>query len=163
MPDARPISTDVLVFALAARRYAVDVAVVREVVRAVSILPLPGAPPIVEGLIDLRGTLVPVLDVRARFGLPPKPIEHTDLFVVAESQRRLVALHVDDVDGVLRLDPASVDVLTPAEVGASLVAGVARTVEGLLVVHDLDAFLSLAEQRALMVALASAAPPGATS
>src|SRR5436309_14010618 len=66
---------EVLIFEVGSQRYGLPAAGVRELVRAVTVTPLPRAPAIVEGVIDLRGTIVPVLDIRARFRLPAKPPE----------------------------------------------------------------------------------------
>ena len=63
------ISVEALLFELAAQRFAVALGDVIEVVRAVAIRRLPSAPAITLGIIDVRGEIIPVLDVRARFGL----------------------------------------------------------------------------------------------
>jgi purine-binding chemotaxis protein CheW len=62
----------VLVFEVAGRRYGLPADDVQELLRAVSIVPLPRAPAVVEGVINLRGKVVPVLDVRGRFRLPAR-------------------------------------------------------------------------------------------
>src|SRR5690349_17227132 len=77
-----PIQLQVLVFELADRACAFALEDVREVVRAVAIQPLPKAPAIVEGVINLRGALVPVLDIAARFDLTTDPLSASDQFIV---------------------------------------------------------------------------------
>jgi purine-binding chemotaxis protein CheW len=65
--SARSPERELLIFEIGASRFGLPSADVREVLRAVTIVPLPGAPPIVEGLINVRGRIVPVLDIRRRF------------------------------------------------------------------------------------------------
>src|SRR5205085_11996004 len=91
----QPERFDVLVFEVAGRRFGLPAAAVKEVVRAVALAPLPKAPAVVEGVINLRGTVVPVLDIRGRFRLPQKPLAPSDQLIIARTGPRLAALHVD--------------------------------------------------------------------
>jgi purine-binding chemotaxis protein CheW len=143
---------EVVVFEVAGRRHGLAAGDVQELLRAALPAPLPGAPAAVEGVLNLRGRAVPVVDVRRRFGLPPRDLEPTDHLIVTRAAGRLIALRVDRVVDILRLGPADV------EPGASLapgggVAWVAKTADGLVLVHGPSAFLSPAE------ADAAAAPP----
>jgi purine-binding chemotaxis protein CheW len=143
---------DVLLFGLDELRCAVDAAPVLEVVRAVTIRQLPGQPSFVAGVIDLRGRIVPVLDLRSRLGLRTKELALSDHFIITISRERRVALWVDAVDDVMALDWGA---FVPAEgliVGTRSLAGVARGAEGLLLIHDLSAFLTESEADALSVA-----------
>ncbi len=134
---------DVLTFDLSGYRYALAARTVREVVRAVSIRPLPKAPAVVEGVINVRGTIVPVLDIRSRFRLPQKPLQHTDHLIVAWAGARLVAIRADRVADLAHLDAEDVADLEVA--GAQYVAGVAKLSDGLVLIHDLESFLTEAE------------------
>lgn len=145
--------SDILVFEIAGQRYGLAASAVRELVRAVSIVPLPKAPAIIEGVIDVRGTLVPVLDLRARFRLPARPVEPGDHLVLAEAGPRVVALRADRALGLARLQPGGVQDLVTVVPGAEYVAGVARLDDGLVLIHDLAKFLSQAEGAALDAAL----------
>ena len=128
---------------------------VREIVRAVAITPLPGAPPIIEGVIDLRGVLVPVMDARARLQLPARPLDPEEFMIVLEAGERLVALRVDEVEELL--DIVADDVRLPAELSPTLrhLAGVVAGPDGIVMVCDVAAFVSQAERDALDAALAS--------
>jgi purine-binding chemotaxis protein CheW len=145
----------ILVFALGSQRYALWGSDVRELLRAVAVAPLPRAPRIVEGVIDLRGRVVPVLDIRGRFGLPAKPIEPSDHLIVAAVGPRLVVIRVDRALDLVTVEGAE---LAPAT-GGSYVAGVARLPDGLAVIHDLRTFLEASETVALDQALSSAGAP----
>ena len=89
------MSVEVLVFEVDDRLFGVLSGSVAEVVRAVTLAPLPAPSAIAEGLLNLRGRVVPVLDVRRVFGLPSKSIEHTDHLVVVRGDGHLLALRVD--------------------------------------------------------------------
>jgi purine-binding chemotaxis protein CheW len=145
---------EVLLFTLEGQRYALPVEDVRELTRAVRLTPLPRAPAVVEGLLDLRGELLPVLDMRRRFRLPARRLSATDHFVVAQAGPRRVALRVDHAEGLLSLEPGLLDE-TPRELpGVGYVAGALKLPDGLVLLHDLRTFLSEAEALTLEEALA---------
>ena len=148
---------EILIFELAEQRYAIPLRSVREVVRAVAITSLPTAPAVIEGIINVRGTLVPVFDLRARFGLPPKVLEPSDHLIIAWAQSRLVALRVDHADWMIDIGADELQDAATIVPQAEYVDGVAKLPDGLVLIHDLDTFLSEAESEALDAALA--APP----
>lgn len=139
----------VVSFRVAHARGAIDATAVREISRMVAVTPLPGAPAPVEGVIVVRGASVPVLDVRARLGLPSRPVADSDYLIVVATALRTVALRVDDVDDVRDLPDHAIESATGMVASAETVAGVVRLDDGLLVVHDADAFLSQAEADAI--------------
>mgnify|MGYP001586789213 FL=1 len=145
---------DALVFRLDRSRYALPLWDVVEVLPAVALTTLPMAPAIVEGVIDVRGRLVPVLDIRARFRLPARQMDLADHLVLARAGLRTVALRADEAIELLHLDAQDVEPIEPAVPGASYVAGVARTADGLILLHDLQTFLTHAESEQLGRALA---------
>ncbi len=153
-------TTQVLVFEVGGRRFGLPAAVVREVVRAVETLPLPKAPAVVEGVINVRGKVVPVLDVRGRFRLPPKPLEPADHLIIARAGGRVVALRVDRATDLVRLDAADVEEARGIVPGAEYVTWVAKLPNELVLIHDLETFLSRAESAALTQALPESAAEG---
>jgi purine-binding chemotaxis protein CheW len=154
-----PERLEVLVFEVGGQRYGVPASAVREIVRAVTIVPLPRAPAVIEGIINVRGSIVPVLDVRLRFRLPATPLRHTDHLIVARAGARQVALHVDRAIGLVRLEPAAIEEAKGAVPGVEYVAWVAKLPDDLVLVHDLETFLSRAEAETLDAALTPAAEP----
>jgi purine-binding chemotaxis protein CheW len=144
---------DVMLFELQRECFALPLTDVLEVLRAVAIRRLPNAPAVVEGIIDVRGELVPVLDVRARFGLSPKPLELSDHFVVAAAAQRKVALRVDRALGMSRLLALPLPRAVNLPRGVSQVSGIASAPDGLVLLHDLEEFLSEAESTTLAGAL----------
>jgi purine-binding chemotaxis protein CheW len=153
-------SLEVLVFEVGGQRYGLPAADVRELTRAATLTPLPRAPRIVEGVINLRGTIVPILDIRARFGLPPKPMEYTDHFVVAQAGARLAALRIDRAIELIRVDAADVAEAQTAVPGVEYVTWVAKLPHCLVLIHDLRTFLSRAESAELDQALPEALKGG---
>ncbi|MBW3662513.1 MAG: chemotaxis protein CheW [Actinobacteria bacterium] len=148
-----------VVFGLHGQRYALAAEDVIEVQRMVQLVALPGAPRIVEGVFDLRGRLVPVLDVRDRFGLAPKPVDPADHLVIARAGARTVALRVDAVLGLTEVPQDRIDRAASRFPGVIHVEGVAHDDEGLIVLHDLATFLALEEEDRLDAALADSAGP----
>jgi purine-binding chemotaxis protein CheW len=151
---------EILVFEVGGQRYGLPAADVRQILRAVTLTPLPSAPAVVEGVINVRGTLVPVLDIRARFRLPPKPLEHTDHLIVARVGERSAALRVDRVLELARLEAGAAERAETVVPGVEYVAHMARLPGGLVLIHDLNTFLSQAESLRLGEALSEGAATG---
>lgn len=120
---------------------------VREIIRAVAIVPLSGAPAIIEGAINLHGRIIPVVDLRRRFGMPAAPVRPDQFMIVVETGDRLIALRVDDVDDVT--DVAELTEPTGLSPVIQNLAGVAAAEGGAIVIHDVTAFLTQAEADAL--------------
>jgi purine-binding chemotaxis protein CheW len=144
-----------LLFTLDDTRFAIRAEAVHEIVRAVAVTPLPNAPAVVLGIVDVRGTIVPVFDLRRRFGLRTKDVGVADHFILARSAHRTAALHVDTVLDLVEVNDADV-----APIGRDVpvdhrLAGVATLPDGMALIHDLDAFLSAAERDSLELALAA--------
>jgi purine-binding chemotaxis protein CheW len=156
--DNRSSPTEVLIFEVGGQRYGLPSSTVKELVRAVAVVPLPKAPAIIEGVINLRGTLVPVLNIRARFRLPMKSLEHTDHFIVGWSGERLVALRVDRAIDLVQVNADDFQDAKGVVPGAEYVAWLAKLSEDLVVIHDLPTFLSRDESAALTEALAESRP-----
>ena len=143
---------DLLTFDLGGIRCALPASDVREVVRAVSILPLPNAPDAVEGVINVRGTLVPVLDLRRRLHLPAKPIAVSDHLVLVRAGARDVAVRVDRAVAVVAAADEHLEAPDPDITAAPFIRAVGKLADGLVLVHDLRRFLDASEQASLEAA-----------
>lgn len=143
----------VLTFSISDLRIGVAITDVVEAVRAVEITPLPGAPKVVEGLIDFRGTIAPVFDLRLRLLGSHVDILPDHRLIMARSSDRLVALHVDAVNGLVDLDSEAVQSAESQTAAMPHITGVAAIPDGLLLIHDLSTFLSAAERETLDAAL----------
>ena len=126
---------------------------VHEVCQSATIAPLPWAPSAIEGILDVRGTLVPVFDVRSRLGLPPRAQALDDHLIVASAGERIAVIRVDRALDLVLVPAREIQAAGQLDVGLTHVAGVARLPDGLVVIHDLAAFLSPAESNQLAAAL----------
>jgi len=142
-----------LVFKLDEQQYALRLEAVERVVRAAAVTPLPKAPAIVLGILDLQGKIVPAINVRKRFRQPEREIRPADHFIIARTRSLTVALVVDETHGVVEdqeIDRIATDNILA---GMEYVAGITRTRDGLVLIHDLETFLSRGEERVLLEAL----------
>jgi purine-binding chemotaxis protein CheW len=149
-------NVDVLPFELAGHRFGLLVADVHEVLRAVTVSPLPRAPSAVLGVINVRGLLVPVYDVRGRFGLPPRALQLADSLIVVHDGARPAAIVAEWVRGLASVPSERIDACRLQTGDAQYVKGVARLDDGNLIIYDLRAFLTHAEQTELDLALGEA-------
>lgn len=136
-------------FRLEDETYGVNVMQVQEVLRYSEIAPVPGAPPYVTGIINLRGNVVAVIDTRKRFGLPPKEVDDLTRIVITEASGHTVGVIVDAVTEVKYLRESQIE--SAPDVGndesSKYIQGVA-TIDGkLLILLDLNKFLSVEEWR----------------
>ncbi len=147
----------VTVFTLGERRLGLPLCSVERVLRAVAVTPLPSAPAAVRGVIDVHGEIIPVVDLNLRFGLPAREIALDDHLLIARTRVRKVALLVEQIAGVVELDPSDIVAAESVAPGTEHFRAVARLPDGIVLIQDLDAFLSLDEERALDDALAAGA------
>jgi len=152
---------DFVIVELEGQRYGFRVDAVREVVRAATITPLPNAPAVVEGIVNVRGSVVAVLDLRQRFDLRARALDPSQYFVLARAGERDVGLRVDRAVDLVSLDSADIDRAEPLLSRSQYVAGVAKLADGLVLIHDLETFLSAAEAEAVDQALAGHEKAGA--
>lgn len=155
-PTMTVAEVELLAFLIDGERCAVPIREVREVIRAALPSRLPKAPPVVTGALNIRGEIVPLLDVRGRFGFAARPLAPEDQIVIAHMAGRPVGFVVDRVDDVIRLDPGAVTSGADVAAGIEHLGGVARLPDGLLVIYDLQTFLSAEELVALDEARAAA-------
>ena len=94
-------------FHVAGLFFGVDVLSVQEVLRARELAPVPLAPPVVEGLLNLRGQIVSAIDLRRRLGFGPRESEDPPMFMIVRTEDGQVALIVDAVGDVLEVSPDS--------------------------------------------------------
>lgn len=146
-------SCHLLIFTLDDQRYALHLSAVDRTVRMVEITPVPKAPGIVLGVITVQGRIVPVLNIRRRFGLAERNPGLGDHLIIARTAKRTVALAVDGVHDVIER-PAG-EIIPPSAIvpGMEQVEGVVKLEDGLVFIHDLGGFLSLDEEQALEAAI----------
>jgi purine-binding chemotaxis protein CheW len=143
----------IVLFSLEEPRYALYLSAVERVIRSVEITPLPKAPEIVLGVINLQGEIIPVIDIRRLFHLPAREIDLEDQFITARTSKRLLVLSVDSVEGVFEIANYKVADAKEALPFADYLSGVTIFENNIILINDLDKFLSLNEQQVLDKAL----------
>jgi purine-binding chemotaxis protein CheW len=123
------------------------------VIPAIEVSALPNAPAAVLGVINLGGRVIPVFDLRRRFGLPAKELLPEHRMIIAVASRRTVALVADGVKGVIEAGPEALAPSGEVLSGLAHVKGILKTKSGMLVIQDLDSFLSIEEESELASAL----------
>ena len=140
-----------VVFELGAELYGVEIARVHEIIRLQTVTRVPRAPAFVEGVINLRGKVIPVVDLRRRFGLPSAEHTRSTRIVVVEIGDQVVGIVVDGVSEVLRVNTATVEPPSPVVAGidSEYLHGIAKLPERLVILLDLDRVLAREERSAL--------------
>ena len=142
-----------LTFRLGGEEYGVEILRVQEIKGFSTATPIPNTPPHVLGVMNLRGTIIPVLDLRARLGMPKADATAFSVIVVVRVSARVVGVVVDAVSDVLDI-PAD-DVQPAPELGASVdtrfIQGLARTGDKLVLLLALDAVFAADEVALAMV------------
>lgn len=141
-----------VVFQLAGETYGIDISSVHEIIRMQTITQVPRTPEFVEGVINLRGKIVPVIDLHKRFGLPVGEETQNSRIMVVEVNGVTVGMIVDSVSEVLRLPVANIEPPPPmlSGVDVAYLRGVGKWQEQLIILLDLDKVLYDHEQRQLL-------------
>ncbi len=143
--------TQLVVFVLASEEFACNIADVREVLKMIRVTPLPRSDDFVEGVINLRGEVIPVIDLRKRFGLPTVDRTDESRIIIVEVEERMVGLTVDSVSEVIRLSNKQIQEAPNQVAGeqTNLIMGVGKIDERMLIILNLERILTSEEQIAL--------------
>jgi purine-binding chemotaxis protein CheW len=137
-----------VVFDLSGKAYGISIESVREIIRLQEITEVPRAPSFVEGVINLRGKVIPVVDLRSRFGLEAKERDQDNRIVNVDIGGHEIGMVVDAVTEVLRISSNLVEppsnVITTADSG--YLRGIAKLDDRLIILLDLEQVLSTDEQ-----------------
>ncbi len=131
-------------FIIAGEEFGVNILTVQEIIRPVEITRVPHAPEFVEGVINLRGRILPVIDLRTRFGFPDREQNDDMRIVVVEIGAQTIGFMTDSVQEVLRVDVNAIEPAPEIAVGidAGYLRGVAKLDERLLILLELENILS---------------------
>jgi len=148
-------------FRIGNETYGVRIGAVREIVRVPEITSVPSAPELIEGVINLRGKIIPVMDLRKRFGQTEIVSDKKNRILVVELEDKLIGLIVNAASEVLKIPPSEID--SPGSVFAegesSYVTGVGKLKGRLIILLDIAKLLQRPEYKRLE----EAAEPGATA
>ena len=136
--------------------YALPLTAVDRILRMVEVTPLPGAPDVVEGVIDIQGEVVPVVSIRRRLGLIHRRVEISDSLVVAHARNRRLAVIAESVLDVV--ERSGGDRVSTSDIarGTQYIEGLLKTDDGLVLIQDLDKFFSFEEESSLEQAMENA-------
>ena len=131
-------------FAIGDDDYGVDIQTVKEVIRKRDITRLPKAPVFVKGVINLRGDVIPILDLREKFGMDRKEYNEMTRVIVVEIDGRSVGMVVDSVSHVLRINKDQIEPAPPnaGKVSEEYIRGVGKVGEKLIVLLNIQSILT---------------------
>ena len=138
-------------FELEGEEYGIDVLTVREIIRMPAITKMPNTPDYVDGIINLRGTVVPIISLRRRFGLPDRDQDRQSRILVMEVGDSLTGFVVDAVAEVIRISSAEIQpspAIVQGNAAQDCITGVINHGERLLIMLDLNRLFSDEEQAA---------------
>lgn len=141
----------IVVFSVGKEFYGVSIETVQEIVRVPDVTEIPDAPAFLEGVINLRGKIVPVIDLRKRLRLHGVEKTKSTRVLITENGQHMVGLLVDSVWEVLKMQPETIEE-PPAMVsaiGVEYITGVAKVDERLIILLDLKRILSIEDMKRL--------------
>jgi purine-binding chemotaxis protein CheW len=132
-------SLQLVTFRLGNEEFGIDIKKVQEINRMIEITGIPNAPPFVEGIVNLRGKIVPVVSLRTRLGFEQAPYDKATRIMVVEVEGKVLGFIVDSVSEVLRIDDPKIEE-APSIAGhtnADYIAGVINLSDRILILLDL--------------------------
>ena len=137
-----------ILFRIDNRRFGIDLDSAERTVHAVEVTPLAGAPDAILGIINVHGTIVPVFNLRRRFGINEREVDITDQFLLARRGERTVALVADAVLGIAEFVPAEGEARN-----SGTITGMVELEDGAAEIHDVMTLLSADDDQMLEMAL----------
>jgi len=140
-----------VIFRLGSEEFGVEITKVKEIIRMQEITRVPKAPPFLEGVINLRGKIIPVVDLRKRLGWQAADLDHKARIIVLENQRDLIGFIVDAVTEVLRVPEQTSELpgTLATNVNQRLITAIGIVGDRLIILLDMDHLLSIGEKKAL--------------
>jgi purine-binding chemotaxis protein CheW len=143
----REATREILVFVLGGEEYGVDILKVQEIRGYEKVTPIPAAPAYLKGVMNLRGIIVPVIDLRLKFGMADPKYDSFTVVIILRVAGRVIGIVVDGVSDVTRLNAA--DVKAAPQLGSlvdsSFLAGLATQGDRMVLLLDIEKFLSSGE------------------
>jgi purine-binding chemotaxis protein CheW len=140
-----------VVFDLAGESYGINIAAVESIIKIQAITQLPRAPHYVKGVTNLRGAVLPIIDLRLRFGLEAQEVSrHTRIIIVTMGKVK-VGVVVDGVSEVLSVPDDAIEAIPPtvSTANSAFLKGIVRLEQRLIILLELSKVLDLEEQQSL--------------
>ena len=140
-----------VVFELAKELYGINIAMVESIIKMQSITQLPQTPTYIKGVTNLRGTVLPVIDLRLRFGLDVQPDTKQTRVIIVTMGNLKVGIMVDGVSEVLRVSDDTIEPLPSMvnSVNSDFLKGIVRLEDRLIILLEVEKVLDLEEKRSL--------------
>lgn len=151
VPSFTNDSGQFLTFTLGDEEYGIDILKVQEIKGYSTVTRIPRAPSYVKGMMNLRGTIVPVIDLRNKFGLEPKECDQFTVIIVVLIRGRTLGMIVDTVSDVLNIARTDVQA-TPdfsTSIDTSFISGMGKSGEKLIILVEVEKVLGVDELQAL--------------
>lgn len=144
-PDPGDVNEQFLTFLVGREEYGIDILRVQEIKAFSAVTAVPNTPPCIRGVMNLRGTVIPVLDLRVKFGMVDPPCDKFTVIVVVTLRTKVVGLVVDAVSDVLDIRSAAIErppeLVSDAE--TAFIRGMATLAERLIMLVDVDQIITL--------------------
>jgi purine-binding chemotaxis protein CheW len=135
---------ELVLFELGKEIYGVDISVVYEIIRMQEITEVPKAPFFVEGIVNLRGKIIPIVNMRKRFGLPEAAQNKNNRIMILENSGQNIGIIVDAVTEVLRIPSESIE--PPSNIivssASDYILGIAKCDKNMIILLDMERVLS---------------------
>jgi len=138
-------------FKLGNEEFGIDILMVQEINRMLEITKVPKSPDFIDGIINLRGRVIPIVNLRKRFGLEPREKDKATRIIVVNINNKVLGMIVDAVSEVLRLPASTVEPPPPMVSGieSEYIKGVGKLEDKLLILLDMNKILTMKEQQLL--------------
>ncbi|MCR9140843.1 MAG: chemotaxis protein CheW [bacterium] len=143
-----PLSQQYVVFNIADEEYCIEILKVQEIIRRTPITWLPRRPEYVKGVINLRGEIIPIVDLRVKFGLPAQAYSKFTRILIGQIENRMCGMIVDNVAEVITLAPGQIEkapVTVSRNASAEYITGIAKVEKRVLILLDIARVLSVDE------------------
>ena len=135
-----------LTFFLDDDEYGFEILKVQEIIGMMSVTPVPQTPPFVQGVINLRGKVIPIIDLRLKFAMPAVPQTEETCIIVVRAQGVAMGIVVDKVSEVLDIATEDIDILScGTAINTDYVLGIGKAARKVTVLLDIDKVLSTNE------------------
>ncbi|MEF3254659.1 MAG: chemotaxis protein CheW [Deferribacterales bacterium] len=138
-------------FNLDSEKYAMDIMFIEEIIRVTEITEVPRAPEFIEGIINIRGKVIPVVDLKKKLGLGSISQDNNTRIIITNIRNKKVGFLVDAVNEVIRIDSSEIEP-TPAvtmTLDSSYIVGMAKTDKGMIIIIDIAKIFSAGEENQL--------------
>ncbi len=131
-------------FVVHGEEYGVPILCVQEIIRYETLTRVPQSPEFIDGVLNLRGQVIPVMNLRKKFGLPPRELDKSTRIIVVEVKKRVVGIVVDEVSEVLQISQDQIDPPPPmgTQVNANYISGMGKLEDHLVILLEIDKVLT---------------------